>query len=89
MTRWEHGINQKVVINLDHGGAKHVCCAWDDCENDGYELYKLTINYGKAETPRIVTHVFCCERHKQYFIHGSLHDAQYGRLPPGFRRSYI
>lgn len=89
MSKWEHGINEKVVINLDHAGDRHVACAWDDCPSDGYELYKLTVNYGKALTPHIVTHVFCCERHRQYFIYASQHDASYGKLPPGFRRSYI
>lgn len=84
-----HGINEKVVINLDHAGDRHVMCAWDDCENDGYELYKVVINYGKTETPHIVNHVFCSERHKQYFIHGSTRLAAYGQLPPGHRRSTL
>lgn len=88
MTR-RHGINEKVVINLDHAGDRHIACAWDDCTNDGYELYKLTINYGTAVAPHIVNHVFCCERHKQYFVHGSQKLAAYGRLPPGYRRSTV
>lgn len=89
MSRWEHGINEKVVINLDHAGDRHVMCAWDDCENDGYELYKLTINYGKALTPHVVNHVFCCERHKQYFIESARGPGRHGKLPPGSHRSYI
>ena len=86
MSRWTHGINQKVVINLDHAGARHVACAWDDCERDGYELHKVRINYGKADTPQIVNHVFCTERHKQFFINSV---RGYGKLPPGYKRSFI
>jgi len=74
--------NEKVVINLDHAGDRHIMCAWDDCERDGYELYKAVVNYGKADTPRLVSHVFCCERHKQYWINSV---KSYGRLPAGSR----
>lgn len=82
----QHAIIEKVVINLDHNGTKHVMCAWDDCERDGYDLHQVRINYGKAATPQIVKHVFCTERHKQYFINS---HRGYGMLPSGFRRSII
>jgi hypothetical protein len=82
----EHAIIQKKVINLDHGGSRHVMCAWDDCENDGVELHQTRVNYGKAETPHIVKHVFCSERHKQFWINSV---RSYGNLPPGFKRSFI
>jgi hypothetical protein len=85
MRSQQHAKIQKAIINLDHGGAKHVMCAWDDCEQDGFEMYKLRINYGKAETPHYVNHVFCSDRHKDYFIHAARQDASYGRLPPGSR----
>jgi len=81
----EHAIIQKRVINLDHAGSKHVMCAWDDCENDGFEMYKLRINYGRAKTPHYVNVVFCSDRHKDYYIHAARNDASYGRLPPGCR----
>jgi hypothetical protein len=81
-TEWRHAIVEKKVINLDHGGAKHVMCAWDDCENDGYEMYQVRINYGKAATPHVVKHVFCSERHRQYFINST---RSYGNLPAGMR----
>ena len=82
----QHAIIHKRVINLDHAGDRHVCCAWDDCEHDGYDLHMVRINYGTAETPHVVKHVFCTERHKQFFIHS---HRQYGRLPPGYRLSII
>jgi hypothetical protein len=86
MSKWDHGIIEKRVINLDHAGDRHVMCAWDDCERDGFDLHQVRINYGKALTPHVVKHVFCTERHKQFFINS---HRQYGVLPPGYRRSFI
>lgn len=86
MNSWQHGVNDKVVINLDHGGSRHVACAWDDCERDGYESNMVKVNYGKPGSPHIVKHVFCTERHRQYFIN-SVHS--YGRLPAGHRSTFI
>jgi hypothetical protein len=80
----DHAILHKPIINLDHGGSRHVMCAWDDCERDGYELYRVDINYGKAGTPHIVHHVFCTERHLNYFVHSHL---AYGKLPKGINRA--
>lgn len=84
--RWRHAKIEKVVINLDHGGSRHVMCAWDDCERDGVDLHMVKINYGKADTPHIVKHVFCSERHKVFWINST---SRYGQLPPGYRRSII
>lgn len=82
----EHAIIHKKVINLDHGGAKHVMCAWDDCEHDGYDLHQVRVNYGTAEHPHVVKHIFCTDRHKQYWINST---RRYGNLPPGYRLSCI
>lgn len=82
----EHAIHNKVVINLDHGGSKHVTCGWDDCEKDGYETNKVVLNYGTATQPHIVNVVFCTERHRQYYINS---HHKYGNLPPGYRRSCL
>jgi len=86
MSRYAHAIIDKKVINLDHDGAKHVMCAWDDCERDGVDLHQVRINYGKTATPHVVKHVFCTERHKQFFINSV---RNYGNLPPGYKRSFI
>jgi hypothetical protein len=82
----EHAIIEKKVINLDHAGDRHVMCAWDDCQDDGYDLNQVRLNYGTGDNPYIVKHVFCTERHKQYWINSVRH---YGHLPPGFRRSVL
>jgi len=82
----EHAIIHKKVINLDHDGDRHVCCAWDDCERDGVDLHQVRVNYGKADTPHVVKHVFCTDRHKQYWINST---KRYGNLPPGYRLSII
>lgn len=81
----DHAILHKKVINLDHVGDRHVMCAWDTCERDGYEMHKVRVDYGKTG-PHIVNYVFCTERHKQYWINS--HRA-YGQLPPGYKRSFI
>lgn len=86
MSKWTHAIVEKKVINLDHDGARHVMCAWDDCERDGVDLHQVRLDYGADGTPHVVKHVFCSERHKQYWINNVHH---YGNLPPGFRRSVI
>lgn len=85
MSRRDHALIEKPVINLDHAGDRHVMCAWDECEKDGYELHKARVNYGTAGQPHVVSHVFCCENHKQYWINSV---NSYGNLPPGYRRSF-
>lgn len=40
---WRHATLQRKVINLDHDGDRHVMCAWDTCEKDGYENYKVRV----------------------------------------------
>jgi len=89
--RREHAIIQKKVINLDHGvnngPTKYVMCAWDTCENDGYELYKAIVHHEKPGYPLYtVTHVFCCERHKMYWVHNT---KRYGYLPNGYRQTLV
>lgn len=86
-TRWAHAIVQKKVINFDHGGAKHVMCAWDTCEKDGFENNKVVEHQASdGSNSNDITFVFCSERHKQYFLHST---RRAGNLPPGYRRSMV
>jgi hypothetical protein len=86
-TPWQHAINQKVVINLDHQGDRHVMCAWDECDRDGYELHKVVVNdAADGYPPRYMRFVFCSERHKMYWVNS---HKKYGDLPPGYKRSTI
>ena len=85
-TQWRHAILQKKVINLDHGGAKHVMCAWDTCEKDGYENNKVVVHEGVHGNVRDITFVFCSERHRQYWLN-SVRDRD--NLPPGYRGSIL
>lgn len=78
-----HAVITKKVVNHDRGGT-FVACAWDDCDKDGYELFKVRVNYGTAAVPHVVNYVFCSERHKGYWVHS--HRA-YGHLPPGQKMS--
>jgi hypothetical protein len=90
----------KKVINHDRGGT-YVMCAWDECDRDGYELYKVRTHEHAASVPcdsplgRHTNYVFCTERHKQYWVASTGQNAhelaarnngrQYGMLPPGQR----
>lgn len=76
-TAWEHAIIQKKVINLDEGGwgtptnsgTHFVMCSWSDCENPGYELYKVRVaTHKEGYEERFMNYVFCCERHKLWWI---------------------
>lgn len=85
MSMRQHAVISKAVINMDQHGDRHIVCAWDDCERDGYELYKCTVNYGGTEQAQIVRYVFCSERHRQYWIHS---HRSYGNLPSGSACSF-
>jgi len=86
-TAWGHAIIQKKVINLDHGGAKHVMCSWDTCEKDGYENNKVVVrDNAPGYEPKTITYIFCTERHKQYWLN-SIRNVN--NLPPGFKRSIL
>lgn len=96
-----HARVQKRIINNDRGGT-YVCCAWDECDNDGFELYKVRMHEHAqsvgcdSSLAKHITYVFCTERHKQYFLActGAMaHDTQArnrgriaGMLPPGMKR---
>lgn len=83
-----HAIIERKVINMDHAGDRHIMCAWDDCENDGVELHKVKINYGKPGSPRIVNHVFCSEGHKDFFKRSHI-EGQYGKHSAGMRGTIL
>lgn len=87
MTRWEHARIEKPMLNMDHGGESYITCAYWLCDQRGYDLHQVRINYGKRDTPHVVKHIFCTERHKQGFINFALHGNP--NMPPGFRRSIV
>jgi hypothetical protein len=73
-----HAIIQKKIINNDSGDGRKIICAWDTCTNDGYELYKTRVNTAAAGYgAHYVQYVFCCERHKQYWVNSTI---SYGNL---------
>jgi hypothetical protein len=78
--------HQKYVINMDHDGDRHVACAWEDCEKDGLESFKAVVHNGTPGYPQDVSHVFCSQRHKEFWVTSSI---RYGRLPEGRRSSYL
>lgn len=82
----EHAKIDKAIINFDVMGDRHIICGWDDCERDGYEVNQVRVNYGTASYPQVTNYVFCTERHRQFWINS---HRGYGKLPPGFKRSFI
>lgn len=65
---------------------EYIMCSWDECERYGVMLYGVRIPYGVSPNDYTVIHLFCSERHKQYFLNGHRH---YGKLPPGYRLSVL
>lgn len=85
-----HARHHRKVVILDGGeqrGGK-IACAWSDCDNDGYILYQAVTNAAQPGRPRhLERYVFCCERHRQYFLH-QMRGGLAGALPPGERRRF-
>ncbi len=93
--------HQKKVVNLDRGG--FVCCAWDECDSDGFEVFKIRSHEHAHSVPcdsdiaKHINYVFCSERHKQYWLNATGDMAkesaarnqgrQYGMLPEGMRNT--
>lgn len=86
-TAHRHAVIQKKVINRDSGDGRHIICAWDTCELDGYELYKIRVNTAEdGYEVRYMHYVFCSERHKQYWL-ANCRPGSNNNLPPGYKRS--
>lgn len=80
--------HKKIIVhdgNSPRTGEK-IFCAWEDCDNDGFELYKVRVNYGRDEFGRPYNswYVFCCEDHKQYFVNS---HRDHTNLPNGYKAS--
>lgn len=83
-TKWTHAKTDRVVINHDHFEGKHIYCAWDTCEKDGYESNKVVETISAPGHPKqTLTYVFCSERHRQYWIDQNKPGIMAGHLAPG------
>jgi hypothetical protein len=67
-TAWQHGINQKKVFNFDAWDPRPIICSWLDCDNTGYELYKVVVHLGNVRGERTMNYVFCSEKCKQHWL---------------------
>lgn len=90
-TLWRHARNEKrVIVNEGENNPQtgtRIFCAWDDCDRDGFELYKLVVNYAKPGFPPYrTTYVFCSERHRLYFLNS---HRDFGNLPAGTRSALL
>ena len=85
---WRHAIIQRKIINHDRGGT-YVMCAWDDCENDGFQNFSVREHtHAEGYEERYMNYVFCSERHKQYWLN-SIRPGMNNNLPPGYKRSIL
>src|SRR5262249_50051401 len=96
-SEWKHAMHMKKVINLDQGGdgrvtesgTHYVMCAWDTCENDGLENFKVRVNdAAPGYEPKYINYVFCTERHKYYWL-ASMRSGNNNNLPAGRKRSIL
>lgn len=62
---------------LSHDSGQWILCAWDECERQGYELYKARVN----ERQHIIQYIFCSERHKMYWVNSHI---KFGKVPDGY-----
>lgn len=97
-----HAMTHKKVINHDRGGT-FVMCAWDECDRDGYELYKVrTHEHARSiscdsSLAKHISYVFCSQRHLTYWMYCTGENARdaearyngriRGMLPPGMRNT--
>lgn len=87
---WQHArIHRKIIINEDESTGQRgekIYCAWEDCDEDAYHLYKVRVNYGMdgparyGGQPYNTWYAFCSERHRQYFINS---HRDHKNLPSG------
>lgn len=98
---WNHAIIEKKVINRDEGGwgkvtdsgTHYVLCAWDTCERDGLENYKVRVEdsapqYRGTPDEKYINYVFCTERHKAYWL-ASMRPGNNNNLPAGMKRGIL
>lgn len=62
-------------------------CAWDDCENQGFELHKSIEHEHTGRScdepgAEHISYIYCSDKHKQYHRYSHIN---YGQLPPGYR----
>jgi hypothetical protein len=74
---------RRVIIREGAEEGRPVDCGWDDCTNRGFNNHRVQINEAKPGfPPKYINYVFCCDRHRQYFLNS---HRGYGMLPTGSR----
>lgn len=70
---------------VDTSDGHTLTCCWADCERAGLLLHRVRIWEGTSPLsgqPVYSWKVFCCERHKMYYVHA---PRALNKLPPGYR----
>lgn len=78
-------VMRRVIIREGARIGRNALCCWDECDRDGYDLYKTRVrDTMPGVEPAVFTFfLFCSERHKQYWVDSYLHPGTHGRLQTG------
>lgn len=78
-------VMRRVIIREGERIGNNARCCWDQCDTDGYDLYKARVrDTAHGIEPAIFTwYLFCSERHKQYWVDSYLHPGTHGKLQTG------
>ena len=78
-------VMRRVILREGARIGNNAQCCWDECDADGYDLYKARVrDTGPGVEPAVFTwFLFCSERHKQYWVDSYLHPGTHGRLQTG------
>jgi hypothetical protein len=61
-------------------------CAWDTCERDAFEMYKVRTNdAAPGYPPSYYDYIFCSDSHKGYWLN-NMRPGNNNNLPAGYRR---
>jgi hypothetical protein len=87
-----HAVIQKKIINHDSGTGRKIICAWDTCERDSFELYKVRVKThadgSDGSDLRYMNYTFCSDRHKAYWLN-NINPGSNNNLPPGMKMSIL
>lgn len=61
---------KKIIIREGAADGERISCAWDDCDNDAVQLYRILIDHGSKGHPYRTWYAFCSQRHLEYWRNG-------------------
>jgi hypothetical protein len=69
-----------IIREKNENEGQKIWCAWEDCDQYGYEMYQTVINEAKPGfAQKLARYVFCSPNHKYFFDHSHI-PGEYGKL---------